>query len=158
MHKDPNKQRFIAGSSNCSTKALSKLLTSVLTTVKEDLQKYCDVVYSHSGINQMWILKNSNLQSQSSHNNRFRTFDFSTLYTTVPHDKLKSRLCNIIRQAFRFKNGKNGTNIVVGCNSTYFVEDHSNEKQKNTENDIVSMIDFLIDTGNHSTTSHLLQQ
>ena len=48
----------------------------------------------------MWILKNSkqlleNLQSQSSHINSIRTFDFSTLYTTIPHDKLKSRLCNI---------------------------------------------------------------
>ena len=39
LHKNPYKQRFIAGSSNCSTKALSKLLTSVLTTVKEGLQK-----------------------------------------------------------------------------------------------------------------------
>ena len=38
LHKDPYKQRFIAGSSNCSTKALSKLLTSVLTTVKEGLR------------------------------------------------------------------------------------------------------------------------
>ena len=81
LHKNPYKQRFIAGSFNCSTKALSKLLTSVLTTVKEGLQKYCDVVYSHSGINQMWILKNSKqllefLQSQSSHINSIRTFDF----------------------------------------------------------------------------------
>ena len=72
--------------------------------------------------------------------------DFSTLYTTIPHDKLKSRLCNIIRQAFRFKNGKKRYEyIVVGYNSTYFVKDHSNAKHKYTENDIVRMIDFLID-------------
>ena len=99
----------------------------------------------------MWILKNSkqlleNLQSQSSHINSIRTFDFSTLYTTIPHDKLKSRLCNIIRQAFRFKNGKKRYKyIVVGYNSTYFVKDHSNGKHKYTENDIIRMIDFLID-------------
>ena len=69
----------------------------------------------------MWILENSkqlleNLQSQSSHINGIRTFDFSALYTTIPHDKLKSRIANIIlyivRQAFRFRNGKkNVTNI-----------------------------------------------
>ena len=69
LHKDPYKQRFIAGSS-CSTKPLSKILTSILTAVKEGLKKYCDVIYSHSGIVQMWILKNSkelfdNLQSHS---------------------------------------------------------------------------------------------
>ena len=42
--------------------------------------------------NLMWILKNSkqllgNLQSQSSHINSIRTFDLSTLYTNIPHDK-----------------------------------------------------------------------
>ena len=41
LHKDPNKQRFIAGSSSCSTKPLSKLLTSILTTIKDGLQIYC---------------------------------------------------------------------------------------------------------------------
>ena len=45
LHKDPYKQRFIAGSARCSTKPLSKLLTSILTTVKDGLKKYCDVVF-----------------------------------------------------------------------------------------------------------------
>ena len=52
-HKDPYKQRFIDGSAKCSTKPLSKLLTSILTTVKDGLKKYCDVIYSRSGINHM---------------------------------------------------------------------------------------------------------
>ena len=69
----------------------------------------------YSCLNQMWIVKNSkqlleNLQSQSSHINNIRTFDFSTLYTTIPHDKLKSRLSNK-SQAFRFKNGKKTVRI-----------------------------------------------
>ena len=55
-------------------------------------------------------------------------------------------MCNIIRQAFRFKNGKKRYEyIIVGYNSTYFVKDHSNANHKYTENDIVRMIDFLID-------------
>jgi hypothetical protein len=46
----------------------------------------------------MWILKNSkdlldNLKSRSfSQVSTIKTFDFSTLYTTLPHDKLKTRL------------------------------------------------------------------
>ena len=59
LHKSPYKQRFIAGSSKCSTKPLSKILTLILTTIKEGLQTYCEKVYSTSGVNQMWILKNS---------------------------------------------------------------------------------------------------
>ena len=46
----------------------------------------------------MWILKNSkelldNLQSHSLTSiNSIKTYDFSTLYTTIPHTKLKARL------------------------------------------------------------------
>ena len=152
LHKDPYKQRFIACSSSCSTKPLSKLLTSILTTIKEGLQKYCDIVYSHSGINQMWILKNSkqlldSIQTNSITSiNSIKTFDFSTLYNTIPHDKLKSRLTAIVHQACCFKNGKKRYEyIVVNYNSTYFVKNHSNAKHKYTEHDIVRMINFLID-------------
>ena len=91
LHKDPYKHRFIARSAKCSTKPLSKLLTTILTTVKDGLKKYCDVIYSHSGINQMWILKNSkelldNFNSNSLASvNSIKTYDFSTLYTNIPH-------------------------------------------------------------------------
>ena len=59
MHKNSYKHRFLAGSSKCSTKPLSILLTKLLTHIKQCLQKYCETAYSRSGINQMWILKNS---------------------------------------------------------------------------------------------------
>jgi hypothetical protein len=53
-HKTPYKERYIAGSSTCSTKELSIHLTNILSAVKEGQQKYCETVYSR-----MWILKNS---------------------------------------------------------------------------------------------------
>ena len=147
-----NSTGYIAGSAKCSTKPLSILLTSILTTVKDGLKKYCDVIYSRSGINQMWILKNSkelleNLNSNSlASAHSIRTYGFSTLYTTIPRSKLKSRLTELIRNAFRFKNGKKRYEyIVVGYKSTYFVKDHSEAKNKYTEDDIVRMLEFLID-------------
>ena len=45
LHKDPYIYRFIASSAKCSF--LSKLLTTILATVKEGLKKYCDVIYYH---------------------------------------------------------------------------------------------------------------
>ena len=84
LHTYPNKQRFIAGSSKCSTKKLSILLTAILTKIK-------DRIYSRSGVNQMWILKNfkyllENINNSSNTNNiSLKTYDFSTLYTTMPH-------------------------------------------------------------------------
>ena len=37
LHKNPYKQRYIAGSSKCSTKPLSLFLTKLLTAIKESL-------------------------------------------------------------------------------------------------------------------------
>jgi hypothetical protein len=73
-----------------SMKNSSILITcsSILSAVKEGQQKYCETVYSRSGINHMWILKNSkdlldNLKSRSFFQvSSIKTFDFSTLYTT----------------------------------------------------------------------------
>ena len=125
LHKTPYKERYIAGSSTCSTKELSIHLTKILSAVKEGQQKYCETVYSRSGINHMWILKNSkdlldNLKSRSfSQVSSIKTFDFSTLYTTLPHDKLKTRLKETIHKAFSHRN-YGSKFVVLGYNSTYF--------------------------------------
>ena len=152
LHKCPYKQRFIAGSAKCSTKPLSKLLTSILTAVKTGLQKYCDISYSMSGINQMWILKNSKdlmdiLRSRSfSCCKSIKTFDFSTLYTTIPHTQLKTRLKDLIRRSFFKKNGERRYKyLVIGRDNAYFVRNHSESNNKYTEDDIITMLDFLID-------------
>jgi hypothetical protein len=81
----------------------------ILTAVKEKLQRYCSTTYARSGVNQIWILKNSkellaNLKAQNVYQiNSVKTYDFSTLYTTIPHDKLKYRLLD---NCFFNKNGK----------------------------------------------------
>ena len=111
LHKSPVKDRFIAGSSKCTTKQLSSLLTKILTVIKTGVDKYCSIKTSHTGVNNMWILKNStNLMSSLSYLGVHRatsiqTFDFSTLYTSIPHDLLKSRMNSIIKNAFKYKNG-----------------------------------------------------
>ena len=152
LHKCPYKERYIAGSSRCTTKPLSKILTSILTTVKEGLQKYCEEVYATSGVNQMWILKNSKdlLECLGSKSlkfcNNIKTFDFSTLYTTIPHSKLKERLKLLIQQSFYYKNGNRRYKfLVLGHDQTYFVKNHTDSKNKYTETDIVKMLEFLID-------------
>ena len=98
LHKCPYKQHYIARSANCSTKLLSKLLTVILSVVKIGLQSYCETSHSRSGVNQMWILKNSKdllecLESRSLTScNSITIFDFSTLYTTISHSELKEKL------------------------------------------------------------------
>ena len=151
MHKNLYKHRFIAGSARCSTKPLSILLTKLLTHIKQGLQKYCETAYSRSGVNQMWILKNSkelleHLKSPNFKNiTSIKSFDFSTLYTTIPHDKLKSRLASIIRNSFMFKNGNRRYKyLVLGHEESYFVKEHSDSKHKYSEDDIIKMLEFLV--------------
>ena len=66
----------------------------------------------------MWILKNSkelldNLQSHTLTSiHSIKTYDFSTLYTTIPHTKLKARLSELIKNAFKCKNGEIYTSTI----------------------------------------------
>ena len=50
LHKSPVKHRFIAGSSKCTAKQLSSLLTKVLTVIKTGPEKYCSIKTSHTGV------------------------------------------------------------------------------------------------------------
>ena len=75
------------------------------------------------------------------------TFDFSTLYTTIPHDKLNSRLQDLITHRFLYTNGKQCYKyIVLHHQKAYFVKDHSDCTPKLTETDTVSRLEFLLDT------------
>ena len=108
------------------------------------LHKYCKTAYSRSGINQMWILKNSKelLHHLKSPNfnliTNIKSFDFSILYTTFPHQKLKSRLATIIRNLFIHKNGNRRYKyLVLSREGPYFVREHSDSKSKYTKEDII---------------------
>ena len=136
----------------CSTKPLSILLTKLLIHITQGLQKYCETFYSRIGVNQMWILKNSKelleqLQSPNfNHITSITSFDFSTLYITIPHQKLKSRLATITRNSFIHENGNRRYKfLVLGREGPYFVKEHSDSKHKYTEDDIVNMLEFLVD-------------
>ena len=152
LHKSPVKHRFIAGSGKCTTNQLSSLLTKILTVIKTGPEKYCSIKTSNTGVNNMWILKNStNLLSSLGHlgvhkATSIQTFDFSFLYTSIPHDLLKSRINNIINNAFKHKNGATQyIHIRVGRNKSYFTSDPLNGGSKYTANDICKMIEFLVD-------------
>jgi hypothetical protein len=76
----------------------------------------------------MWMLKNSKnlleyIQSRSlSSCNNIKTFDFSTLYTTIPHSKLNDRLRELVQLCFIKKNGQRKYKyLVLGRDIFYFV-------------------------------------
>ena len=98
----------------------------------------------------MWNMKNSkdlldNLKSGSfSQVSSIKTFDFSTVYTTLPHDKLKTRLKETLHKAFCHRNYGSQC-VVLGYNSTYFSNIFQKGKTCYSEEQVISMLEFLID-------------
>ena len=106
LHKKTYKTRFIANSSSCTTTELSKFLISCLTAVKNHVIRYCEKVYERSGKNLFWSIKNSGVVLNKLESRGFRatslsTYDFSTPYTTLPHNLIKEKLINLIEWTFR---------------------------------------------------------
>ena len=141
MHKNPYKHRFIAGSSKCSTKPLSILLSKLLTHIKQGRQKYCETSFSKIGVNQMWILKNSkelleHIQYPNfNHITSIKSFDFSTSH----------------------KNGNCRYKFLLLCREgPYFVQEHSDSKNKYTEDDIIDFRGKVFPTDSRHSNGHRL--
>ena len=117
LHKRPYKARFIANSSSCTTTEISKLLTCCLTAIKAKVIKYCETVYESSGKKLFWPitvsgevlskLKDIGYQATS-----LSTYNFSTLYTTLPHNLIKEKLLDLIKRTFYNQEGK----LYFACN------------------------------------------
>ena len=124
--KKTYKARFIANSSSCTTTELSKLLTFCLTTIKNHVIKYCEKVgKKRAGKNLLWSIKNScevlnKLKSRGFRASILSTYDFSTLYTTLPHNLIKDKLVDLIERTFQ----REGS-LCIACNdrNAFFTSD-----------------------------------
>ena len=119
MYWLPYKARFIANSSSCTTTELSKLLTSCLTAVKNHVIRYCEKVYERSGKNLFWSIKNSGevlnkLKSRGFRATSLSTYDFSTLYTTWPHNLIKEKLINLMEWTFKREGNERFRLLAIG--------------------------------------------
>ena len=62
------------------------------------------------------------------------------------HQKLKRRLAAFIKNSFLHKNGNRIYKyLVLGWDWPYLVKEHSDSKNKYTEDDIIKMLEFLVD-------------
>ena len=94
-----------------------KLLTSCLTAIKAKVIKYCETVYERSGKNMFWPIKNSGevlskLKDIGYQATSLSTYNFSTLYTTLPHNLIKEKLIDLIEWTLYKKEGK----LYLACN------------------------------------------
>ena len=87
--------------------------------------KQCEKVYERSGKNLFWSIKNScevlnKLKSRGFRASSLSTYDFSTLYTTLPHNLIKDKLVDLIERTFQ----REGS-LYIACNdkNAFFTSD-----------------------------------
>jgi hypothetical protein len=89
----------------------------------------------------------SNLKAQNFPQiNRIKSYGVLTLYTTIPHNKLKSRTLDIIVKCFLNKCGKRKYSyLVISHQKHYFVKYHTDSMHKYSKVELKKMLEFLID-------------
>ena len=132
MHKSPVGSRFIIASKTCANKILSKHVTAAFRLFYDSLRVYHDKIRFFSGIKTFWVAQNNQpvidsiVKINSKGNAKcVSTFDFATLYTKIPHDKLIDVLTKIVDFCF-----KGGTRIAIEINKLG-VANWINSKKKN---------------------------
>ena len=108
MHKSPSGHRFIIASKNCSTKPLSKAVSSAFKLIFNQVERFHTKAKFFSNYNKFWVLQNADpvISILDKINKKKRaksiaTYDFSTLYTKLPHQKLITQLSKVIDLVYK---------------------------------------------------------
>ena len=152
LHKQPYGTRFIAASHKCTTKPLSRLLTSSFKLITKHYKQYCNGMLCRTGVNCFWIIDNSqqvlstlNKINYFSTAKCFDSYDFSTLYTSIPHAELKNALKSLIQEAYRIRDSQY---IIADTNGTAYWSDipsRTSIKHNISEDMLITFVEYLID-------------
>ena len=132
-------QSNIAGLIMLSVSLIMDYLHPILANVTDfDVTDLSSVTYNRTGINEMWILKNSSEFHQKMNSfyylktTSIQTVEFSTLYTSIRHQKLKDRIHMLVNQTFLYKNGSRRYKYLV-LNGTFFINEETSAGKKYDE-------------------------
>ena len=99
----PSRARFIVASTVCSTKPVSNIVSIIFKKIFQQIQNFHFKSHFYKNYKKFWVIENSktllkkldalNLKKNAKD---ISTFDFSTLYTKLPHNDLIKVLQDII--------------------------------------------------------------
>ena len=150
MHKSPISSRYIISGVDTITSELSTNVTSclkILLKFARNSRKY--KFEGQPNINNISIIDNRekvinfmNLCNKSRSKKTVKTYDFSTLYTSIPHNKLKSKLSEFITKIFALKGKKY---IIVKGKWSYFSDKINTDFPTVTAQDLIDWTNYVID-------------
>ena len=147
FHKNPIDFRVIITSNKACTKPISNLVSNALKLIDNNIYKYCDAIYRHTGIQCYWIINSNNpilkcLDGFSKENSAksISTFDFGQMYTNLHHSDIIKQMRKVISIAFgKFKH------IWINQNkATWFEPKNSKTFLKVDKFILLELIEFVI--------------
>ena len=111
MHKNPTSHRYITSGVDTVLSELSINVTHCLKLLLKSARNSRKYKFSgQQGINNISIIDNHekvinfmNTCNKSKSKKTVKPYDFSTLYTSIPHNKLKNKLSEFISKMFDFR-------------------------------------------------------
>ena len=161
-HKNPTKFRFIIAAPACSMKPLAKHITSIFKLFYRQIESFHKKGAYFTGVNSFWCILNNypirNVLRKINSRGRAKsitTFDFSTLYTKIPHDKLLFVLNTLIDFCF---NGGLGNYLAVNKGGARWVEDIGRNKITFDKNQLKIAVKYLIDNCYFTVGTKIVRQ
>ena len=162
LHKNPAGFRFIIASNNCSTKPLSQAISNVFKLIYSQIENFYRKSEFLSNYNKFWVLQNVdlvieniNIVNRKKKAKSVATYDFSTLYTTLSHDKLIKRLFNAVDFVFE---GGNKTHICISKNNVAYWRKKSKENVAFSKSTLKPPLENLIQNCYFMVGNLLLRQ
>ena len=163
MHKNPSGCRFIIASKTCSTKPISKSVSSAFKLIYKQVETYHANAKFFANYNKFWVLQNSDpvisILKRINCKKRAKsiaTYDFSTLYTKLPHDKLITQLFKVIDLVYK---GGDKTYIRVTENgSAFWAKKKSHNGVSFSKAGLKAAVSFLVENCYFTVGNLVFQQ
>ena len=145
------------------TKPLSKAVSNVFKLIYFQIENSDHQSKFLSNYNKFWILqnvdpviKNINIISRKNKVKSIATFDLSAMSTTLPHEKLIKRFCNVIDLVFE---GGNRTHTCISKNNVAYCGKKSTDNKGFNKSPLkTSLLKHLIQSSYFMVGNSLLRQ
>ena len=154
MHKTPPKFRYITSGVNSSLSVLSEHVGKCLKTLLKAAKNQSNYENKFNGFNDFFIIDDRkevvelmemmNANRRKGGRKKVSTYDFSTLYTSIPHDKLKDQLKEFVTQLFQ----KKEKNFIISSYHKAYMSENKSKRSSDvsfTKEELIKAIEMIVD-------------
>ena len=150
MHKIPVNFRYITSGRDTVLSSLSEHVGLCLQALLKLDKANSKFLHKYHDYNDFFVVDNRNpvlehiayANGSNTKNKSVKTYDFTSLYTKIPHKKLKNNIAKFINKVFM---AKQKPYINISKNRAYFAQKFSSKVISFSSNDLIQHVNFIID-------------